>query len=256
MGDRQHVAAGLVLVGLHPFPQIARIVAATVASTVKGSTRLALSPTVAEDDIAVEIVAAGIRGPFIADERGEAARIVGFFGRLDRLLPGGAIGRRSWKRGEGGRERALGEGDNDLDRGVGALARLDHVVPAPARRIGEQVRIAGKELWEEPHIVGVVGDDQEIERSRQLRRLARRSRDLLAFGKAIGVGWAEPRAEGARVERERRVEMRVAEERPGREIAAGVGRIGRLAGKTFSAVALSSVPTSDTGASCGEGRQW
>ena len=45
MGDGEHVAAGLVLVGRHPFPQVARIVAAERASVVKGTTWLALSPS-------------------------------------------------------------------------------------------------------------------------------------------------------------------------------------------------------------------
>ena len=91
--------------------------------------------------------------------------------------------------------------------------------------------IAGEELREEAHVVGVVGDDQKIERPRQLRRLAGRRRDLLALGEAIGVARAEPCAEGAGVDRERGVEVGVAEERPGREIAPGPGRIRPLGGK-------------------------
>ena len=53
------------------------------------------------------------------------------------------------------------------------LPGLDHVVPPAAGRIGQDVGLPGKEIREETHIVGVVGDDQKIERPRQLRRLAR-----------------------------------------------------------------------------------
>ena len=209
-----------------------------------GSTTAGLVAVVAEDDVAVEIVAAGIRRPLVADEGGEPARIVGLFRRLDRFLPGGAVGRRAGERKERLRERSLGEGNDHFDRGIGALARLDHVVPSAAGGIGQDVWLAGKEVREEAHIVGVVGDDEEIERPRQLGRLSRRRHDLLALGEAIGIARAEPRAERAGVEREHGVEMGVAEERPRREIASRIGRIGRLAGNTFSAESLSSVPTS------------
>ena len=77
----------------------------------------------------------------------------------------------------------------------------------------------------------MVGDDEKIERPRQLRRLTRRSRDLFTLGEAIGIARQQPCAEGAGVKRKRGVEMGVAEERPGREIAAGPGRIGALGGK-------------------------
>ena len=79
--------------------------------------------------------------------------------------------------------------------------------------------LPAKRSREEAHVVRVVGDDEEIERPRQLRRLAARGRDLLAAREAIGVARAEPRAERARVDRERRVQVRVAEERARREVA-------------------------------------
>ena len=90
--------------------------------------------------------------------------------------------------------------------------------------------LAGKQIREEAHVVGMVGDDEEIERPRQLGELAGGRRDLLAFGEAVGVARPEARAEGAGVEGEQGVEMRVAEERPGREVAPGPGRIGPLVG--------------------------
>jgi hypothetical protein len=77
----------------------------------------------------------------------------------------------------------------------------------------------------------VVGDDEKIEWSLQLCRLARRGRDFLTFGEAVCIARQQPCAEGASVKRERGVKVRVAEKRPGREIAAGPGRIGALGGK-------------------------
>ena len=90
--DGEHVAAGLLLVGRHPFPEVAGIVAAERRQRGVGLDLAGLVAVVAEDDVAVEVVAAGVRGPLVADERREAARLVGFFGGLDRLVPGAAIG--------------------------------------------------------------------------------------------------------------------------------------------------------------------
>ena len=196
----------------------------------------------------MQVVAAGVRGPLVADEGGEAARLVVFLRGGDRLLPGAAIGARAREVHEILGERALREGDDDLDRRLRALAGLDHVVPFAARRIGQDLGLAGEQVREEAHVVGVIGDHQEVERTRQLHRLAAGRRDLLAPGEAIGVARAEPRAEGAGVHRERRVQMRVAEERPRREIAAGIGRVGRFGRVDLSAVSLSSVPTSEAAA--------
>ena len=108
VGDGEHVAAGLVLVGRHPLPQVARIVAAERAHRDEGLDAAGLVAVVAEDDVAVQIVAAGVRGPLVADEGGEAARIVRLFRRLDRFLPGAAVGRRAGEREQILRERCPG----------------------------------------------------------------------------------------------------------------------------------------------------
>jgi hypothetical protein len=122
----------------------------------------------------------------------------------------------------------LGEGDDHLDRGVRAPARLDHLVPPSAGRVRQQGGLARQQLREEAHVVGMVGHDQKVERSGQLHLLAAGRRDLLAAGQTIGVGWVQTRAEGARVERDRSVEVRIAEERARGEVAARVRRVGRL----------------------------
>ena len=198
-----------------------------------GSNATGLVPVVAEDHVAVQIVSARIRGPLVADECGEPARIIRFFRRLDRLLPGASVGWRAGERKERLRERSLGKGNDHFDRRIGALSRLDHVVPPAAGGIGQNVGLASKEVRKEPHVVGVVGDDEKIERPRKLRRLSRRRDNLLALGEAIGVARAEPSAERASIERKHGVEMRVAEERPRRKVASRVRRISPLVGKHF-----------------------
>ena len=56
-----------------------------------------------------------------------------------------------------------------------------------AGRIGEDVRLSGEQVGEEAHVVGVVGDDEEIERPRELRLLPARRGQLLAAREAVRV---------------------------------------------------------------------
>ena len=62
---------------------------------VNGSTWLARVAVVAEDDVAMQVVALAERGPLVADEGGEAARLVVVLGGGDGLLPRAAIGARA-----------------------------------------------------------------------------------------------------------------------------------------------------------------
>ncbi len=66
----------------------------------------------------------------------------------------------------------------------------------------------------------MIGDDEEVERPRELGRLAAGGHDLLALGEVVGVARRQPGTEGARIHGERRVQVGVAEERPGWEVAA------------------------------------
>ena len=91
VSDGKHAAAGLFLIGCHPLPQIAWIVATGRQRGVWHDLARFIA-IVAEDDISVEIVAAGIRRPLVADERSEPAGVIRFLGRLDGFLPGSAIG--------------------------------------------------------------------------------------------------------------------------------------------------------------------
>ena len=199
-------------------------------SVVNGSTRLGLGAVVAPDDVAMKVVAAGVRGPLVADEGGETAGLVRLLRRLDRLAPGAAIGGRARRR-KPLRHLAPAEAGDDVDGGLRAFAGIDLVVPFAALRRRQQAGIAADQLREEAHAVGVVGHHQEIQRPRKLGALSARRHDLLALGETISVLRAEPRAERARVHRKRGVRVRVAEVRPGREIAPRVGRVRRLGGK-------------------------
>ena len=196
VGDGQHVAAGLLLVGGHPLPQVAGVVAAQrrvngewlhqagrAAPSRKMTLRCRLLPPVFEVHS-------------IADEGREAARVVRLLRCLDGLPPG-----RTVSGGAGGvhqrlREGALREGHDDLDRGVGALAGLDHVIPAAAGGIGQHSGISGEQIREEAHVVGVVGHDQEIERPGELRQLAAGRPDLLTLSEPIGLLRPKSCAEG------------------------------------------------------------
>ncbi len=172
---------------------------------VNGSTRLGLRAVVAPDDIAMKIVSAGVRGPLIADEGGETARLVRLIRRLDRLAPGAAIGGRARGR-EAFRHLALAEAGDDIDGGLRAFAGIDLVVPFPSLRRRQQGRIAADQLREKAHAVRVVCHHQEIQRSRKLGTLPAGSDDLLALGETISVLRAEPRAKRARVHRIRGVQ--------------------------------------------------
>src|ERR1044072_2695398 len=111
----------------------------------------------------MQIVAAGIRGPLITDERSETTGFVAGLGSTDVLLPGGAIRLGAGQRGERRRKRALGELVDDFrcdaDRVRAAL--LDHLVPALAGGVGQKAGVARKQLREESEIVGMICGEEE-----------------------------------------------------------------------------------------------
>ncbi len=110
---------------------------------------------------------------------------------------------------------------------------MHHVVPLSPGGIRQNLRVALEQVREEPHVVRVVRDDEEIERAGELHRLLRRRGDLLPLGEAIRVAGVEAATERAGIHREAGVQMRVAEERSRWEVAPGVRRIRRLGGKGF-----------------------
>ena len=244
LDDREHAAiaqitvvrecedlgAGLLFAHGHPFPQVAGIGA---AERRLGGVRLdeaGLRAIVPEDDVPVQVVALVIRGPLIADERGEPARLVRLVRCLDRLLPRGAIGRGAGQR-KSFRHLASAEAGDDVDRGLRAFAGIDLVIPFTALRCRQQPRVAADQLWKESESVGVISHDLEVEWPRKFHALSAGRHDLLAFRKTIRVLRPETATERACVHRERRVRVRVAEKRARGEIASRVRRVRRLRGK-------------------------
>ncbi len=86
MRNRKHAPTRLILVALHPGPEVLGIVA---LDDREWSHLLRNIGAVTVDDVAVQVVAAGRRGPFIADDCGELAGVVERVGRIRGLLPDG-----------------------------------------------------------------------------------------------------------------------------------------------------------------------
>ncbi len=160
----------------------------------------------------------------------------------DRLLPSAAIGGGTGKVHEILRESAVRERYDDFDRGLGALAGLGACRTTSGRLDRRESPACPQTVREETHIVGMIGDDEEVQWPRQLRWLPRGRGNLFASGEAIGVLGAQPRPEGTGIHRKGGVEMGIAEQRAGRKFAAGIGRIGgleRLLGRSLSNVPAS-----------------
>ena len=116
--------------------------------------------------------------------------------------------------------------DDDLHGRGGAVTALDHVVPFPAGRVLEEVGLACEEVGEEPHVVGVVGDDEEVEGAREPGGLASGGGDLLTSGEPVGVARVQACAKRAGVHGEGCVEVGVAEVGSSRKFTVGVGGVG------------------------------
>ena len=104
------------------------------------------------------------------------------------------------------REGTLGKRHDNFNGRFRALARLNHVVPPAPRRIAEYFRLAREEIREKSHLVGMIGDRHEIERTRELRALAAGGDNLLSLAEPIGIGRTDAGAERAGIHRERRVQ--------------------------------------------------
>jgi hypothetical protein len=104
--------------------------------------------------------------PLIPDQRRELTGFVICFGGVESQFPRRAIGFGSGQRSERRGKAVTRYGLDDLDgcRDGFLTARLDHVVPATAGRVSEHRRLTSIEPGEEAHVVGMVGDHQEVER--------------------------------------------------------------------------------------------
>ncbi len=135
-------------------------------------------------------------------------------------------------------KRTAGKVVDELQRSRVVLPGLDHVVPLLAQRLVEKLGLAGDQVGGESHVVGVVGDHQEIERARQLRLLFAGGHHLFAAREAVGVFDTEAVAEQPGIHRHGGVQVRVAEEHLRR--ATG-GRRGRRRGRISSGGGSSSL---------------
>ena len=95
--------------------------------------------------------------------------------------------------------------------GEPALPALDQIVhPASELRL-QQIGIRLGDHRRQAEILGMIGDDQEVQRPLQARADARARRDLLAAGEPIGLVRPQPATHHSGIGRVGRVEVRVAE---------------------------------------------
>ena len=94
VSDGEHVAAGLVLVGLQQRPEIFRIRAALGWIGGGGHGLAGVLGAIPIDDHTMQVLAGwDLRGPLVADERSESAGLVVFLSGRDGLVPGRAVHR-------------------------------------------------------------------------------------------------------------------------------------------------------------------
>ena len=228
MRDGQHVRAGLLLEARQVAPEVFRVLAVELGVG-QGAVRHA--GVAAEDHVAVQVVAAD-GGPLEADERGEAPRLVVLVRQRRVGLPGVLHGPVALD----GRHLARQRGHDLHRRGedrVVVAARQRGVPLLPCFR-GQDLGIAAEELRHQAVHLGVVGDHEEVERAREPGAQPVRGADLLAAREAVGVLLADS-AHRARIDRDRRVQVGIAEQDARRIQAPGIGRVlrPREAGHVF-----------------------
>jgi len=85
------------------------------------------------------------------------------------------------------------------------------------------VLLAGAQVRKEAHVVGVVGNHEEIERPRQARRRPVGRDDFITSSETIPIVEAEPVSERAGVHRDVGVQMGVTPKWPARKTTLRVG---------------------------------
>ena len=192
--DGEHLAARLLRVRVHVLPEVRRILAVEGG---KGNDLVHAVRAVAENDGAMKVVAAGRASPLEAVQRGENARLVPLLGCRGGVRPG---------RGRelaGVEDRLAGlHGDDRFDGGFDTLlrARLGHLVPALALRVGEELGAAGANLIGDAHVLGMVGDGDPVQRPVLFEALAVVHDDFPARGNPEEVVGGRRYPEHSRVE--------------------------------------------------------
>ncbi len=176
----------------------------------------------------MQVVSVGSRSPFVADEGGETPRFIVFFCGRRLALPRRA-GNRRLRTLERVLELLHGR-DPHIESGAGALncSLFEEAMNLLAPLRLEQGGVGCRDHGREAEVLGMVRHDQEIQRTCQLGRQAGVRRDLFAAGKAIGLLRSDYGSDQAGVGGIGRVQVRVAEEHPVREVLGRIGRIGHL----------------------------
>ncbi len=177
--DRQRMTAKL-LVMRQRIPQVLGIVAVIGG---EGHDARRLFGIVAIENHPVEIVAGDHTGPFIADQRGEVARLVVAVGQRGDVCPYGAA-----QLFRHLRQRAFAAHGFDESCAQAHLAdHFDELAPAPPRRGAGNTRIERVDAGEQAEVLRMVGHGEEIERTAQARFHAIIGGDGLAHGETIGL---------------------------------------------------------------------
>ncbi len=240
MRQGQHIAAGALLVGGHPLPQVPRIRTAVRRGHGERLHLARLGLAIAVNDDTVHVVALDQRGPFIADEGGKLAGVIMVLGRLDDAVPGCLVRLRAGQNLQFRIERVVREFFNDVQRRLDPFSTAG---PNLARQLGADLArrdqgIGLIEHGEQAHVVRMVRHHQPVERPRQAGGNARARGYLLAAGEPVGIFRAQARAERARIHRQRSVQMGVAPVHAGGEAAIRIGREAILWKNPFQALRI------------------
>ena len=226
--DGEQLAAGALLVGLHPLPQVLGVLGH------EGGERRQLVGerlAVTVDDVAVQVVAAAVvGGPLVGDEGREAARIVVALHDRRHLVPHVERDRRILHRR---RQLALALQRDAFKHGRVGLLRIGvHLlVPALEHRVGHQLGVAGDDLAHDAHGIGVVRDREPVERTGEPHGDPGARDDLLAAREPQRLLRTDARAGADGVRRPRGVQVLVAPVDARRIAARRVGREAGFAGR-------------------------
>ena len=220
--DGEHAGARLPLRLAHPFPQVLGILAVVLRER---NHLIGLGLAVPEDHVAVQVVAGRTRGPLVADEGGELARFVVFFGR-------GSLPRPHRPRDGLAALQGVLPDEHPLTPGVvgePTLPALDQIVHRASELRLQEVGVRLGDHRRQTEILRMIGDDQEVQRPKQARADAGAGGDLLAAGESIGLLRPQPATHHSGIRRVGRVEVRVAEIHPVGVTAVEIRRVFGLA---------------------------
>ena len=160
VGNGQHPAARAALVVVHVAPQVGGIVAVELRV---GLHLRDARKTVSKNQVAVDVVSPRHRRPFVADQRGETAGVIGGVGGSQRAMPyAGLKGGRCWVAVLFG-VKACHE---LIEYGLRVVG-IDVTAPAFAECGGHERRLLLVDAREHAHVLRVVGHHQKVQGAAQ-----------------------------------------------------------------------------------------